>query len=560
MLSNRGGRSVALARTFNWTKMTMTSCVAAALLAACAVEPQEATDEGAHAVTAQPLTASSAAQPLRAVEPSTLDAQLPTRMAQTGGRSGARPLDVGTPQPGCQFRQNKGGPSVANGFAIGTDYVAEYECPGNTCQPGGGANENDYASKGSIAGAVANPVIQPIFWGTGWQTASPSVAQVTAALKTLIQDTPYFDGLKQYGMQSITLGDPTIAEDNPPSSYQDGDVSGRVFKIIDSTSIFSNRNGSWIFMVFMPPGSSPPSDLCGYHAIDAEFNWFQINTANIGWAAFSDLDSIMASATHEIVEAITNPYGSTQNLNAWTMDRNFSGGSDEDEIADGCLNQDDYLGGILVTSYFSEAAHACVIPFAPPTVTGMTPLYGPAGTVVTVTGTNLNSGVTSVNFGSTPATNVACSSSTHCTATVPPGSGFAKVTVTAGYQTVCLPPLPNSAPGTTCGIYGYPCVPKTVAQACAGVPCGTVPDGCSGTITCPVNCPSGETCSATSNYTCCTPPVPGTTVPNQCPAICPVCPLGETCEVGLGEAYGFCVPVKQCPKLTHPCSSGCCPG
>jgi hypothetical protein len=70
-----------------------------------------------------------------------------------------------------------------------------------------------------------------------------------------------------------------------------------------------------------------------------------------------------------------------------------------------------------------------------PTVTGLNPTSGPAGTVVTITGANYSRtpGATTVKFGAAAATNnVSCSSTTTCTATSPAGSGTVDVIVTVG--------------------------------------------------------------------------------------------------------------------------------
>lgn len=68
---------------------------------------------------------------------------------------------------------------------------------------------------------------------------------------------------------------------------------------------------------------------------------------------------------------------------------------------------------------------------APPAVTQVTPVTGPAGTTVTVTGTGFT-GATAVSFGSTPATFTPSSTAadTELLVTVPAGSGTVNVTVT----------------------------------------------------------------------------------------------------------------------------------
>lgn len=66
-----------------------------------------------------------------------------------------------------------------------------------------------------------------------------------------------------------------------------------------------------------------------------------------------------------------------------------------------------------------------------PTVTGVSPSSGVAGSTVTITGTNLT-GTSSVSFGSLSATGVTVVSSTELTAKAPDGSGTVNVTVTTG--------------------------------------------------------------------------------------------------------------------------------
>lgn len=68
---------------------------------------------------------------------------------------------------------------------------------------------------------------------------------------------------------------------------------------------------------------------------------------------------------------------------------------------------------------------------AVPALSGISPNQGPTtgGTSVTLTGTGLT-GVTAVNFGSTPATSFTVDSDTQITAVAPAGTGIVTVTVT----------------------------------------------------------------------------------------------------------------------------------
>jgi hypothetical protein len=74
-----------------------------------------------------------------------------------------------------------------------------------------------------------------------------------------------------------------------------------------------------------------------------------------------------------------------------------------------------------------------------PSVTSLEPDFGPTtgGTVVTIEGTGFATadGATTVDFGSTPATDISCSSSQQCSATSPEGSGAVAVSVTVQGET-----------------------------------------------------------------------------------------------------------------------------
>ncbi|MHB8263480.1 MAG: IPT/TIG domain-containing protein [Acidimicrobiales bacterium] len=98
-----------------------------------------------------------------------------------------------------------------------------------------------------------------------------------------------------------------------------------------------------------------------------------------------------------------------------------------------------------------------------PTITSFSPTSGPAsgGTSVTIMGTNFltASASTIVDFGSTPATSVTCSSTTSCTGVSPTGTGTVSVTVatSAGTSngvsftyTSAIPPPPIINPTRIC--------------------------------------------------------------------------------------------------------------
>ncbi len=82
-----------------------------------------------------------------------------------------------------------------------------------------------------------------------------------------------------------------------------------------------------------------------------------------------------------------------------------------------------------------------------PTVSGLSPSFGPStgGTAVTITGTNF-SGVSVVDFGTTPALSFSVTSTTSITAVSPPGSDSVNVTVTTPGGT---------SPTSSADVFGY---------------------------------------------------------------------------------------------------------
>lgn len=98
----------------------------------------------------------------------------------------------------------------------------------------------------------------------------------------------------------------------------------------------------------------------------------------------------------------------------------------------------------------------------PPTVNSISPANGTAGTVVTLTGTDLFPG-SIVDFGSTPAAGFVVDSDSEITATVPPGSGTVGVSVTTPYGTSGTMPFTYDAPPLVF-------VGTALAPAIAGVP------------------------------------------------------------------------------------------
>lgn len=86
------------------------------------------------------------------------------------------------------------------------------------------------------------------------------------------------------------------------------------------------------------------------------------------------------------------------------------------------------IGVLLVHMHNGDGNRSDAIVFRKPTISGFSPSHGPARTLVTITGSNFNSG-TSVTFNNKPAAAVNVLSSTTLVATVPSGAKTGRIRV-----------------------------------------------------------------------------------------------------------------------------------
>jgi hypothetical protein len=202
-----------------------------------------------------------------------------------------------------------------------------------------------------------------------------------------------------------------------------------------------------------------------------------------------------------------------------------------------------------------------------PVVTSISPDNGPysGGNVVTITGLNFNTtGGTSVYFGSYAGLNVSCPTTTTCYATSPnsaPSTVHVQVVV-AGKGTGVPTCLPGGPGPTGCSLPVTPqdqftftsqCIPLSEAEACSVTisgtsylqGCGTVSNGCGGTLSCGT-CGAGQYCSPTDGFNAC-----------EALPLCPeTCPTGYICEAPNGYP-GTCVINHRCPMPEKYCNGKC---
>jgi hypothetical protein len=337
-------------------RMTLAPLVIGSLVVACSGGSTPVDPEASSAAPRASIGVGSNSGGATPVDPSVSSARdahgglLPPGTTNGAGEGSVHPFDVGSCSGcgGCHYATCPNGVGAAN---------TTYRPTLFTCAAC--ANSSDSAHDAGTGG-ISNPIIELVFWGSKWSSASPTPGQVAAAMGTLVQNSDYFVGLQQYGVSQVTLQwviqntslmtDPQYYE--PPSSYLFSDVQKFVHQEISNSYLPPDNNGSdTIYLVMMPPGTAPQT-TCGVNGQSDH---------NVAYAAFADLDGMMLTATHELVEAMTDAHNT-----GWIMDRTFGTGTGvENEIGDACNVVGDFINGVMVQSYWSNKDKSCIIPYPP---------------------------------------------------------------------------------------------------------------------------------------------------------------------------------------------------
>jgi hypothetical protein len=436
---------------------------------------------------------------------------------------------------------------------------------------------------------VANPEPYVVRWGAA---VDSTVASTAYSFLQDLSTSAYMDWLSQYDSPSQRIGrgagatdGGTITPSNTSTTLSSAAIGAELNAQIAAGNLLS-PDANTIYVVFLPPGVTTTlgsakscTDFCGYHTSVANTN-SHFGYGTLRYAVIPDMSASTCSChgtpsilgdnisvtSHEFTETVTDP----DNGGGWWD--NSSG----NEIGDICAWQTGSLAfGVSSQSDFqpqlewSNASAACLLPSAP-AVTAVSPntgYFGGGGTV-TINGSGFSTTGTTFTFvpigegaGDIPATNVSCSSSTACTATVPMGSP-GTVDIIAGHNTLFSTP-------TGADQYTYLPPPScTASSSCAGI-IGGPPDII---VTCPsatdfyLGSPGGtyegtstqyvgDTSDYAGNVWAC---VPGTT--NSCIAFSTYSPPENWCPIpapppggGGSSGGGGGGPIHRPPKCIGLC-------
>jgi hypothetical protein len=228
-----------------------------------------------------------------------------------------------------------------------------------------------FQGKGS---RIVNPDVQPVFWGPHWPASvGPVSAQtIMQAIRTLAS-SPFFDGLKQYGFVGpVVIRDPIIDPRVPDivlpvpatTSNQPLAVSAKVTAYV-KTLVSDDRIGNvddnheLITMVFVDPSIPLPVGASGANTWVDDYNFLDDATRyEICWVSCAqDLAGITSNFSHELVEAIADPFG-----NGWEQ-ITPQPGPNLGQIGDVC-GSTAQVNGVTVSAYFSQSDGKCVVPLS----------------------------------------------------------------------------------------------------------------------------------------------------------------------------------------------------
>jgi hypothetical protein len=564
------------------------------------------------------LLAACGAEPEGGVPPSPAAPGEQVQAAEPAEEAATPAPAMPTSQPARRLR--------ANGLPVGVKPYRGVDSPRRTNVAAQCNNPKLSYFSGPI---VMSPVIVPVFWSSHVNAAltapTTGIAQFFA---DVTQSTTYWPWLTEYDTvgltggseQSILPGSATAGVTLVPSrcasttncTVTDAEVQTELTnqinaKVLPAPTLDCTGNVQTIYMIEFPPNVTVQGpgigdscvQFCAYHNTGT----YGTNAVPLIYGVLADeftgtcktgcgtnataLENATSTASHELVEAVTDPdIGLDLQANyaapaGWGDNNNDCG-----EIADICDN--DGKGDTITVSgrtwtvqeLWSNKQGQC-------TSTG-TALPVCSGTTLTncrLCSCGDDGGACSGNTSvcETTSTNVLFGGCEQCTSlddTCTGGSTCQQSTTPAKDDICACTPITACPAGDNCGTISNGCggtlscgtcaAPQTCGggtpsnpnvcgctpiTACpAGDNCGTISNGCGGTISCGAACAAPQTCGGggTPNVCGCTPATTCPagdncgTVPNGCGGTvsCGTCSGTQTCANNVCSA---CVPITSCP-------------
>lgn len=250
--------------------------------------------------------------------------------------------------------------------------------------------------------------VQLIFWGTFWMGAEGQTRQQMIIDRTQrLIDSPYFSGLAQYGIAPPTFrGAFTVTSPDAPTSFPANSMKPAlelVETLIDDGQLPDPDDGRIAFLLFMPKAFTN-SAANGAHSADDTYDFpFDTDAFWVSWTRYfdpslpgadQDPEATMRTTSHEMVELFTDPepptgwYIGGNALKGELADGAFSGATPQpDGYGTGGTRQTAFVNGVMVSSYWSNADNAMIIPIDQDYAGRLTARITQVGQVATSTGT-----------------------------------------------------------------------------------------------------------------------------------------------------------------------------
>jgi hypothetical protein len=240
--------------------------------------------------------------------------------------------------------------------------------------PGGGSDDTfvgggQFQDKGGLI--LRTPHVWLLFWGTAWAAGgSPTVDQTAGAVARIVSGS-YLSGLAEYrGISGGSLAGTTVASDSdPPNPFSTRAVADLIFAQLKAGKLPEpDDDPLLLYCVILPSGvRSDQLNVIGEHSY---FGYYDVSNltlpadldvanAHFAWISNdSTLDFVTTVFSHALVEACTDPTGAAV---LGTAESCLPGSWCE--IGDVCtatVRRD----GVMVQSYWSQQARACIVPEA----------------------------------------------------------------------------------------------------------------------------------------------------------------------------------------------------
>jgi hypothetical protein len=277
--------------------------------------------------------------------------------------------------------------------------------------------------------------LEVVYLGSAWNSSAlqPTVKQIDTFMQYLVA-SPFMSTLAQYGVSPGQATDSVVVPDALASNVTPNQIQMLLDQHIADGAL-APADSNRLYVVFTPPNvtvsDNPrlPVDFLGYHSSLLDNQNHQDAFAVIPYpggsnpqdASLNPFASLTDTTSHELAEAVTDPYtdarGRPTGWDDYTFDPN--GNIDEGEVADIASTAPPvYLNGYAVTQLWSNQANSIVA--APGSTTS------PGTSALTVTAQNVGNAVVNQSFTAVVANVIDTAASvtaSNLTATIDWGDG-----------------------------------------------------------------------------------------------------------------------------------------